>query len=72
MHYLNYLAIGNLMNKRSEFRQKPRGQNRLRPGDILEICVAKADKDESRIDFRLSENQWAIFSEIQRSTGKRK
>ena len=58
--------------QRSEFSQKPRGQNRLRPGDVLEICVAKADKDESRIDFRLSENQWAIFNETRRSTGKRK
>ena len=56
--------------QKAEVRQNPRGQNRLRPGDIIEICVAKADKDESRIDFRLSEAQWNRFNENRRSTSK--
>ena len=56
--------------QKSEFSQNPRRKNRLRPGDTLDICIAKADKDESRIDFRLSDNQWAIFNNLLRTSGK--
>ena len=58
--------------QKSEFRQKSQAQYRLRPGDTLVICVSKANKDESRIDFRLSKEQWIKLENLGRSSGKRR
>ena len=56
--------------QKSEFRQKSRTQNRLRPGDKLLVVVARASKDEARIDFKLSEEQYLKFEKLGRSSSK--
>ena len=63
-----FLAVTNLPGywefheQKYEFSQKSNPQNRLRPGDTVTIRVAKADKDDLRIDFELGEEQNAKYS----------
>lgn len=73
-----FLAVADLpgywefFEQKYEFVQKSRSKNRLRPGDFVGIRVVRADKDDLRIDFELSEEQSNKFEEKRQFSTLRK